>query len=114
MYYLGARYNFPNDKTKLGLEFNHGSEYWFNFALAEDDFLGPKTSVRGDVWEVYLTHRIRDKFIFKFDYIDYSYDYSGSGWILGAPKDLGDSGNILATPTYDDASKFMASFTARF
>jgi hypothetical protein len=114
MYYLGARYNFPNDKTRLGLEFNHGSEYWFNFALAEDDFLGPKTSVRGDVWEVYLTHRIRDKFIFKIDYIDYSYDYSGSGWILGAPKDLGDNGNILATPTYDDASKFMASFTARF
>ncbi|MGD8965647.1 MAG: DUF3373 family protein, partial [Gammaproteobacteria bacterium] len=64
-------------------------------------------------WEVYLTHRIRDKFVFKIDYIDYSYDYSGSGWILGQPKDL-DEVNILATPTYESASKFMASFSARF
>ena len=40
MYYVGARYNFPNDKTKIGVEFNHGSKYWFNFALAEDDAVG--------------------------------------------------------------------------
>jgi len=113
MYYAGARYNFKNQKTKLGLEFNHGTKYWFNFALAEDDFLGPKTSVRGDVWEAYLTHRIRDRFVFKLDYIYYDYEYSGSGWILGQPKDVGDV-NILATPTYQEASKFMASLSARF
>lgn len=113
MYYLGARYNFKNQKTKLGLEYNHGSKYWFNFALAEDDFIGPKTSVRGDVWEAYLTHRIRDRFVFKVDYIYYDYDYSGSGWILGRPKDVDDV-NILATPTYEEAHKFMASFSARF
>jgi hypothetical protein len=79
MYYLGARYNFPNDKTKVGLEFNHGSEYWFNFAVAEDDIIAPKTNTRGDVFEAYVTHRIRDKFIVKLDYIHYDYDYSGSG-----------------------------------
>lgn len=113
MYYAGARYNFDNDKTKIGLEFNHGSKYWFNFALAEDDMLGPKTSVRGDVWEVYITHRIRDRFVAKLDYIDYSFDYSGSGWLLGAPKDLDDV-NVLAAPTYDEASKWMLSLSARF
>lgn len=113
MYYAGARYNFANNKTRLGLEFNHGTKYWFNFALAEDDFIGPKTSVRGNVWEAYLTHRIRDRFVFKVDYIYYDYDYSGSGWILGKPKDVDDL-NILATPTYEEAHKFMASFSARF
>ena len=113
MYYAGVRYNVPNEKTKIGLEFNHGSKYWFNFALAEDDFLGAKTSVRGDVWEAYVTHRIRDRFIAKLDYINYQFDYSGSGWLLGAPKKL-DNTPTLGFPTYDEASKWMLSVTARF
>ncbi|RMG21279.1 MAG: DUF3373 family protein [Deltaproteobacteria bacterium] len=113
MYYLGARYNFPNGKTKLGVEFNHGSKYWFNFAPAEDDIIAPKTATRGDVWEVYLTHRVHDKFILKLDFIDYDYEYSGSGWHLGTPKKL-DADPILGFPTYKDASKFSLSMIARF
>lgn len=113
MYYAGARWNFSNDATKVGLEFNHGSEYWYNFALSEDDFLAPKTNARGDVWETYITHRIRDRFIFKLAYIDYTYDYSGSGWMLGAPKKL--SGTpVLGYPTYDSASMWTLGLTARF
>lgn len=114
MYYLGARYNFANDKTKLGLEFNHGSEYWFNFAVAEDDVVAPKTNTRGDVWELYLTHRIRDRFVFKLDYIHYDYDYSGSGWHLGAPKPLDNPQSVLGFPTYDSVDKFALSLQARF
>ena len=113
MIYLGARWNFNQDRTKLGLEFNHGSKYWYNFALGEDDFLAPKTSTRGDVWEAYVTHRIRESFVFKLAYIDYSYDYSGSGWLLGAPKDL-DKTPVLGYPTYDDASMWTVSLEARF
>ena len=113
MIYVGARWNFNQDRTKLGLEFNHGSKYWYNFALGEDDFLAPKTSARGDVWEAYLTHRIRDRFIFKLAYIDYQYDYSGSGWLLGAPKDL-DKTPVLGYPTYDDASMWTLGMEARF
>ncbi len=113
MWYVGLRYRFNNDKTKIGIEYNHGSKYWFNFAAAEDDIIAPKTSTRGDVFEVYLTHRIANKFIFKLDYIDYSYDYSGSGWHLGAPKAI-DSTPLLGFPTYDSASKLSASFMARW
>ncbi len=113
MVYLGVRYNFPNGKTKLGLEFNHGSEYWFNFAAAEDDVIAPKTSARGDVWELYLTHRIAKSFVVKLDVIDYAYDYSGSGWHMGAPKPL-DQASILGFPTYDEVTKYMLSMTARF
>jgi hypothetical protein len=113
MIYVGARWNFNEDRTKLGLEFNHGSKYWYNFALGEDDFLAPKTSTRGDVWEAYVTHRIRESFIFKLAYIDYSYDYSGSGWLLGAPKDL-DKTPVLGYPTYDDASMWTVGLEARF
>ena len=113
MYYIGARYNFNNQQTKIGLEFNHGSKYWFNFALAEDDYLAPKTAARGDVWEAYMTHRIRDTFILKLAYQDYDYEYSGSGWLLGAPKDLDDT-PILGFPTYDEASVWTLGLSARF
>ena len=113
MFYLGGRWNFNQDRTKIGLEYNKGSKYWYNFALSEDDFISPKTSTRGDVWEAYLTHRIRDRFIFKLAYIDYQYDYSGSGWLLGAPKKL-DSTPVLGYPTYDEAQMWTLGLTARF
>ncbi|KAB2960388.1 MAG: DUF3373 domain-containing protein [Thermoanaerobaculia bacterium] len=113
MWYAGLRYNLKNDRTRIGVEYNHGSEYWFNFAQAEDDLIAPKTSARGDVWELYLTHRITRRFLAKLDWIDYSYDYSGSGWHVGSPKSL-DSVPLLGFPTYDQASKVSFSLIARF
>lgn len=115
MFYAGVRYNFPrNDgRTKIGFEFNHGTKYWFNFAQAEDDIIAPKTDTRGNVYETYLTHRIYDRFIVKLGYIRYNYNYSGSGWHVGAPKDL-DTLSILGFPTYKDASMVTLGMTARF
>lgn len=114
MLLTGVRFNFPNDeRTKLGFEYNHGSQYWFNFANAADDIIAPKTNTRGNVFETYLTHRITDRFIFKADFIKYGYDYSGSGWHVGAPKKL-DSSPILGFPTYSGASKVSAGLIARF
>jgi hypothetical protein len=114
MVLVGGRVNFPNDeRTKLGFEYNHGSQYWFNFAQAEDDIIAPKTNTRGNVYEAYLTHRISDRFIFKADYIYYDYNYSGSGWHVGAPKLLS-STPLLGFPTYDSAHKLAVGLTARF
>ena len=113
MFYVGLRYNFSNNKSKIGLEYNKGSEYWFNWGVAEDTMFSPKTSVRGDVWELYFTHRIKSKFILKLDYINYNWDYSQSGWHMGAPKDL-DSTPILGFTTPESADKYMLSFIARF
>ncbi len=116
MYYLGARYSFDNNKTKVGFEWNKGSQYWFNFAPAQDDIIAPKTSTRGTVIEAYVTHRINPKFVMKLGYINYDYDYSGSGWHLGAPKELkeGADAPILGFPTYKNASKLSLGFSARF
>lgn len=113
MYYLGARYSFNEDKTKVGLEYNHGSQYWFNFAPSQDDIIAPKTSTRGTVWEGYVTHRVNRKFVVKLAYINYDYDYSGSGWHLGEPKDL-DTNPVLGFPTYKKAGKLSLGFSARF
>jgi hypothetical protein len=117
MWYFGARYNFNKEKTKFGLEYNHGSEYWFNFTPAQDDIIAPKTNTRGDVWEGYLTHRIARRFIVKLAYINYNYKYSGSGWHVGAPKELEpDDGSapMVAYPTYSNAWALTLGLTARF
>ncbi len=115
MFYVGARYSVPkNDgRTKIGFEFNHGTKYWFNFAQAEDDIIAPKTDTRGNVYETYLTHRIYDRFMVKLGYIRYNYNYSGSGWHVGAPKDLNTLA-ILGFPTYKDASMVTLGMTVRF
>ena len=73
----------------------------------------PKTNTRGQVYEVYLTHRITQRFIFKLDAMKYVYDYSGSGWHLGDPKSL-NSLSVLGFPTYKDAFMSTASLIARF
>jgi uncharacterized protein DUF3373 len=114
MFLGGVRYNFANDeRTKLGFEVNHGSQYWFNFAQAADDIIAPKTNTRGNVIETYLTHRISDRFILKGDFIKYVYDYSGSGWHIGAPKAL-NSTPILGFPTYNGAYMFSLGLITRF
>lgn len=113
MVYLGARYNFANDRTRLGLEYNQGSEYWFNMAVAEDDMIAPKTAVRGDVWELYATHRITKGFIVKLDYMKYDFEYSGSGWHVGAPKPL-DATPVLGFATPSSMDKYLLSLQARF
>ena len=115
MFYAGLRYSFPkNDgRTKIGFEFNHGTKYWFNFAQAEDDIIAPKTSTRGDVYETYLTHRLYERFIMKIGYMRYNYNYSGSGWHVGAPKDL-DTAAVLGFPTYKTASMLTFGLTTRF
>ncbi|HQU82959.1 MAG TPA: DUF3373 family protein [Pyrinomonadaceae bacterium] len=114
MIYLGVRYGFGADeKTKMGFEFNHGTKYWFNFAQAEDDIIAPKTNTRGEVYETYLTHRITNRFILKGNYIYYNYRYSGSGWHIGAPKELTGT-PILGFPTYKNAHVLSLSTIVRF
>ncbi len=114
MLYFGTRYNFgAEDRTKVGFEYNHGSKYWFNFAQGQDDILAPKTSTRGNVYEAYLLHRIMKRFIFKADYQYYDYQWSGSGWHVGAPKDL-NTIPLLGFPTYKHAQVFTLGMTVRF
>ena len=65
-------------------------------------------------WNAYVTHRIAKRCVVKLDYIHYDYEYSGSGWQLGGPKDLADASSVLGFPTYDSADKVALSFMARF
>jgi hypothetical protein len=116
--YAGAR--FPVGNGYLGVEYNHGSQYWFNFTQAADELVYSKLATRGDVYEGYWIHefkeglgRARAKFRLGVQY--YEYDYSGSGWQVGAPKELGgDMAPILGFPTYKDALDIRASLSMKF
>ncbi len=114
MVYAGFRYKVQQSgRTKIGFEYNHGSKYWFNFAQAEDDIFAPKTQARGDVYESFITHRISNHFILKGDYQRFHYNWSGSGWDVGAPERLS-STPLLGFPTYDRGTLLTAGLTARF
>jgi hypothetical protein len=116
--YAGAR--FAVGSGYLGLEYNHGSQYWFNFTQAADDLVYSKLGTRGDVYEGYWIHefqeglgRARAKFRLGVQF--YEYDYSGSGWQVGAPKKLGtEMPPVLGFPTYSDAIDIKAALYLKF
>lgn len=111
--YAGARVDLPGGKTQLGGEFNHGSQYWFNFTQAADDILISKLATRGNVYEVYLNHQLSKAATLRVSGIQYDYEYSGSGWHMGEPKAL-DSTPLLGFPTYNSMFNLRVAMTVRF
>ncbi len=116
MIYVGARFNFANGKTKLGLEYNQGSEYWFNWRcrrghhLRTED-LHPRRRVGG------LPHppdRQRFRPQARLHEIRHTITADPAG-IMGAPKELGTTpAPILGFPTPSSIDKFLLGFMARF
>ncbi len=67
----------------VGLEYNHGSQYWRPFTYAEDTMIGSKIAVRGDAWEANYTYQINDALSVQARYTDITYDYAGSQGFFG-------------------------------
>ncbi|MGE3276843.1 MAG: DUF3373 family protein [Vicinamibacterales bacterium] len=111
--YAGARYDFPNGATQIGAEFNHGSQYWFNFTANADEILLSKLSTRGNVYEVYLNHDFATAATLRISGLTYDYEYSGSGWHMGAPKPI-DQTPMLGFPTYRDMFNLRVAMSVRF
>jgi len=68
----------------VGLEYNHGSEYWRPFTYAEDTMIGSKIAARGDAWEANYTYQINDALSFQARYVSIDYDYTGSNSFFGS------------------------------
>jgi hypothetical protein len=71
------------DEGKLGLEYNHGSQYWRPFDYAEDTMIGSKLAARGDAWEAYFTYQLTDALSAQIRYTKIDYDYTGSNGFFG-------------------------------
>jgi len=113
--WAGIAYNFENG-ARLGLEYNHGSQYWFNFTGAEDNIVGAKAAARGDVYELYFVYPFYgNHFFLTGGYQMYDYDYTGSGMPLGAPKKIEEATAFDALmPIVDKANNLYFALTVRY
>ena len=71
------------DYGTLGLEYNHGSQYWRPFTYAEDTMIGSKIAARGDAWEVNYTYQITKALSLQARYVNIDYEYTGSQGFFG-------------------------------
>lgn len=89
-FYTGARYNIPykplND-PKIGLEYNHGSDYWFSFTSGSTELYN-KLAARGDAYEVYYIQPFNENLFLRTGFTWVEYNYMLSGFQIG---DMGDS-----------------------
>jgi len=67
----------------VGLEYNHGSQYWRPFTYAEDTMIGSKIAARGDAWEANYTYQINDALSLQARYVNIDYEYMGSQGFFG-------------------------------
>ncbi|MEJ2157987.1 MAG: DUF3373 family protein [Desulfobacteraceae bacterium] len=113
--YAGIVFNLPWD-ARLGLEYNWGSEYWFNFSGAEDSLVASKLAVRGQVWEIYWHQNIvSDNFFVTLGGQYYDYEYTGSGNPLGAPVKISELTSLDAlNAVVDEVWVGYLSATLRF
>jgi hypothetical protein len=122
--YVGARYDFEPSKTKLGVEYNHGSKNWITFAPAADDLWTSKVGARGNVYETYLIQELNlkpissylSKTFFKVGYQYYDFEYTGSNNWVGAPVKIDDvkgSDFHLLTPL-KSAQNIYGTFEVKF
>lgn len=115
-FFGGTRYTVADWGTKVGLEYNYGSKYWFNFTGAEDNLIGSKLATRGHVLEPYLIQEIvGNRFFLRLGAQFYKFNYSGSGNPLGKPVDVDDvTGMDTIFPVIDEMQQYYASVVFRF
>lgn len=121
--YAGVRYDLPS-KTKIGFEFNHGSENWITFAPASDDMWTSKVGTRGNVFEPYIIQELNlkpisshlSKTFFKIGYQYYDFEYTGSNNWVGAPVKISSiqpSTALMMAPV-KSAQDIYATFEVKF
>ncbi len=124
--YAGGRYDIKSSGTKLGAEYNHGSEFWVGMVPAGDDIWTSKLGTRGEVYEVYLIQELNRKPISKkgkafvrIGYQYYKFAYTGSNNWVGAPAKISDlsASNPLTQqmlPPVKDARDLYLTFDVQF
>ena len=73
-----------NNYGTVGLEYNHGDQFWRPFTYAEDTMAGSKMAVRGDAWEANWTYQLTDALSMQLRYVNMDYKYTGSNGFFGS------------------------------
>ena len=89
--HVGFRYNLPLNQwnyPKIGLEYNHGSQYWFGINAGSADKLN-KLDIRGSVWDLYYIQPINRYFMTRLSYTQATFDYNdGMSFYHGEPLEI--------------------------
>jgi hypothetical protein len=119
---VGMRYDLPS-RTKLGLEYNHGSKNWITFVPAADDIWTSKLGTRGNVYEAYVIQELSGKAIssftskafFRLGFQYYDFDYTGSNNWVGAPVKMSSvNGQLMTLTPLKDAYNVYGTFEVKF
>lgn len=120
--FVGLRYDLPS-RTKLGFEFNRGSENWITFAPAAADMWTSKLGTRGTVYDVYVIQELNArpiasagaKAFFRLGYQAYDFKYTGSNNWVGAPVKMSDvQGQMSALTPLSKAYDLYGTFEVKF
>ena len=106
-YWFGAYLPVTADEEEygtIGLEYNHGSQYWRPFTYAEDTMIGSKIAARGDAWEANYTYQINEALSFQARYVNINYDYTGSNGFFGSTT----GGSMAIDDVKDGAAQWEA------
>jgi hypothetical protein len=119
----GVRYDLPS-KTKIGFEFNHGSENWITMAFAADDMWTSKVGTRGNVYEPYIIQELNlkpisshfSKAFFKLGYQYYDFEFTGSNNWVGAPVKISDikATDMMMMAPVKNAHNVYGTFEVQF
>jgi len=122
--YVGGRYDIASTGTKIGVEYNHGTEYWISMVPAEDDIWTGKLGTRGDVYEIYVIQSLNRKAIAKkgeafvrLGYQNYKFNYTGSNNWVGAPAKISDLNTATGVQFFapiEKAQDLFLTFDVRF
>jgi len=103
-YYVGAQWKcMLTENGKVGVEYNHGSQYWRPFDYAEDTLAGSKLAARGNAMEAYFTYQLTDALSAQVRYTKINYDYTGSNGFFAS------GGTPFKISDVKDGATFFAS-----
>ena len=86
--WVGGRYGFgEKQKYKIGVEYNYGSQNWINLTQGSFDVYN-KLATRGNAYESYLMYVINRYANIRLGYVFIDYNYTRSGWFVGASKKI--------------------------
>ena len=89
-FYTGFKYRLPFaflNEAKIGLEYNHGSQYWWSPTIGSNDPFN-KLATRGDAWEIYFIQPLIEHALIRVGWLGMNYDY------VTRPAPIGEPGSV--------------------
>lgn len=93
--HLGARYDFTS-AFKLGVEFLHGSKYWYAIGRSSINDPFDFRNTRGNVYDIYAIWQLDLNQYLRFSYTHIDYKYTNSSKPVGGAVRTDDKANVFS------------------